>query len=247
MEAEKARHGGETFDFSAVLRAAGEDNNLRKTERTKARLLAGLAEDLIAGVERSDLTVATATSNAGLAHGTFYRYFADIRAGTESLIEAFSVFVRDRLAAAREGETGSRERVRSATLAYTRLFRQNAALMQCLLGMSGESTAFARAYQGLNRQWYARVAGAIARHRARISGTDAPPPSAFLPTAYALGGMIDEFLAQLYLRHDPALIHLADDEEAVADLLTDLWYRGAYGTLPEQAPDDGDRAGAATD
>jgi len=54
-----------------------------------------------------------------------------------------------------------------------------------------------------------------------------------LPTAYALGGMIDEFLAQLYLRRDPALAGLAGDEAAVADLLTELWCRGAYGSLPQ--------------
>lgn len=235
MDARKERYCRETFDFTEVLRAAAEDGNLRKTERTQARLLAGLARDLMAGVERSDLTVATVTANAGLAHGTFYRYFPDIRAATENLIDAFSVFVRDRLAGAREGETGSRERVHGATLAYTRLFRQNAALMQCLLGMSGESPAFARSYQGLNRQWYARVAAAIARHRTAMSDDETASPSDFLPTAYALGGMIDEFLTQLYLRDDPALAHLADDEERVADLLTDLWYRGAYGTLPDQS------------
>ena len=58
-------------------------------------------------------------------------------------------------------------------------------------------------YQGLNRQWYARVAAAIARRRAAMSGDEAASPSDLLPTAYALGGMIDEFLTQLYLRATP--------------------------------------------
>ncbi len=44
--------------------------------------------------------------------------------------------------------------------------------------------------------------------------------------------MIDEFLTQLYLRRDPALARFAKDEEAVADLLTELWCLGAYGRLP---------------
>ena len=52
--------------------------------------------------------------------------------------------------------------------------------------------------------------------------------------AYALGGMIDEFLTQLYLRQDPALSHLAGNEEAVADLLTELWCLCAYGRLPPE-------------
>jgi TetR/AcrR family transcriptional regulator, ethionamide resistance regulator len=46
--------------------------------------------------------------------------------------------------------------------------------------------------------------------------------------------MIDEFLTQLYLRRDPALAALAGDEAAVADLLTELWCRGAYGSLPPE-------------
>ena len=40
--------------------------------------------------------------------------------------------------------------------------------------------------------------------------------------------MIDEFLAQVYLRKEPALAHLADHEERIADILTDLWCFGAY-------------------
>jgi hypothetical protein len=44
--------------------------------------------------------------------------------------------------------------------------------------------------------------------------------------------MIDEFLTQLYLRQDPALSHLAGNEEA--DLLTELWCLCAYGRLPPE-------------
>src|SRR5690606_18003875 len=95
---------GETLSFSAVLRAAAQDESARRTERTRRRLLASLAEQLAAGAERSDLTVAAVTAGAGLAHGTFYRYFPDIRAATESLIEEFSAFLRDRLAGARQGD-----------------------------------------------------------------------------------------------------------------------------------------------
>lgn len=219
---------GEELDFSKVLAAAAEDEAARKTERTRTRLLAGLAGQIAAGVTRSDLKVATVTAHAGLAHGTFYRYFTDIDAATETLVADFSFFVRDRLAGARDGETGSRERVRGATLAYTRLFRQNAALMQFLLGIGSENSSFVRSYQELNRQWYARTAAAIARRR-EAAGGGPVSPAALLPTVYALGGMIDEFLTQIYLRRDPALAHLAGNEEGVADLLAELWWRGAYG------------------
>lgn len=219
----------EALSYAQVLRAEAENGALRKTERTRARLLASLADQLMAGVERGDLTVAETTGGAGLAHGTFYRYFADIRSATEALVEEFALFVRARLAGAREGQTGSRERVRGATLLYVRLFRANAGLMRCLIGLGRESEAFGRSYQRLNRDWNERMAAAIARRRAATGGETARPPAAFLPVAYALGGMVDEFLTQLYLRRDPALAALRDDEAAVAALLTELWCLGADG------------------
>jgi hypothetical protein len=140
------------------------------------------------------------------------------------VFEDFSTFVQERLSADRAIEAGPRERVRTATLLFARLFRRNAGLMRCLLGFGGENAAFATSYQKLNRDWYKRVATAIARER----GADASSAD-LLPAAYALGGMIDDFLAQIYLRKVPALAHLAQDEEKIADLLTDMWCFGAYG------------------
>lgn len=213
-----------TLDFAQALLAGAEDPSARKTERTRLRLLASIARELMAGVERTDLKVAEVTRKADLAHGTFYRYFTDVPAATAAVIELFSAFVAERLAGARDGETGSSDRVRSATLLFARLFRRNAGLMRCLLGLGGESLPFAAAYQRLNRDWYERVAAAIARRRGEeTSAADA------LAEAYALGGMIDDFLVQVYLRKEPALAHLADDEEKIADLLTRLWCFGAYG------------------
>lgn len=218
---------GAPLRFPDVLLAAARDNAKRKVERTRLRLLAAIAGEIMRGAGRSDLKVASVTAAADVAHGTFYRYFPDMDGAMKALVEDFAGFLHERLADARQGEPGSRERVRSATLCYTHLFRANAPLMRWLTGV-GIDSAFAVSYRDLNRAWYARMAAAIARRR----GGARASPVAFLPTAYALGGMIDEFLTQLYLRKDPALRHLAGKEGAVADLLTDLWSLGAYGSLP---------------
>ncbi|MGE0004405.1 MAG: TetR/AcrR family transcriptional regulator [Parvibaculaceae bacterium] len=215
---------GHALDFARILLAKAEDLSFRKTERTRLRILSSIARELMAGVERTDLKVADVTRKAGLAHGTFYRYFTDMPAATAALIEAFSGFVGETLAGARDGEAGSRERVRGATLLYARLFRRNAGLMRCLLELGGDGLPFAASYQRLNRDWYGRVAAAIARRRG-----GATAPRDLLPAAYGLGGMIDDFLRQVYLRHEPALAHLAQDEEEIAEILTDLWCFGAYG------------------
>lgn len=224
------------LDFAAAL-LTGADVAARKTERTRARLLAAIARELGSGAGRHDLKVAEVTHAAGLAHGTFYRYFPDMAAAVETLIETFSDFVQDHLAQARGGEIAPRERVKRATLVFARLFRRNAGLMRCLIGLTGEESAFARAYRRLNRDWYGRVAGAIAKGR-----QDEGSGEQYLPAAYALGGMIDEFLAQIYLRKEPALVHLAEDEEKIAELLTDLWCYGAYGASDAQTKPSSSRS-----
>ena len=220
---------GSDAGFLAALRLAAEAPGLGKTERTRLKLLAAIAARLSAGIEEAALRVADIAAEAGLAHGTFYRYFADRRTAVGALVADFVRFLRDRLAESRDGPPGSRARVRAATLTYVRLFRDNAGLMRCLMSLDNEGAGFRASFHELNRAWNGRVAAAIAHRRDPVA--EAAAVAATLPTAYALGGMIDEFLTQLYLRRDPALAALAGDEAAVADLLTELWCRGAYGSL----------------
>jgi TetR/AcrR family transcriptional regulator, ethionamide resistance regulator len=223
---------GSDAGFLAALRLAAEAPGLGKTERTRLKLLAAIAARLSAGIEEAALRVADIAAEAGLAHGTFYRYFADRRVAVGALVADFVRFLRDRLAESRDGPPGSRARVRAATLTYVRLFRDNAGLMRCLMSLDNEGAGFRASFHDLNRAWNGRVAAAIAHRRDPVA--EAAAVAATLPTAYALGGMIDEFLTQLYLRRDPALAALAGDEAAVADLLTELWCRGAYGSLPPE-------------
>jgi TetR/AcrR family transcriptional regulator, ethionamide resistance regulator len=218
--------------FVAVLRLAAASPGLAKSERTRLTLLAAIAARLIAGVEAATLRVSDIAGEAGVAHGTFYRYFADRQSAVEALVADFVGFLRDRLTESREGPPGSRARVRAATLTYVRLFRDNAGLMRCLMDLGSAGAGFRDSFHALNRAWNSRVATAIAQRRATLAREAPHTAAATLPIAYALGGMIDEFLAQLYLRRDPALAALAGDEAAVADLLTELWCRGAYGSVP---------------
>ncbi len=233
----RGRRGGESAippaeGFGTVLGRRAAAPGLRKTERTRLRLLAATAERLEAGDEQAALRVSDIAAAAGLAHGTFYRYFPDRPAAVEALLGDFALHLRDSMAGARDGAPGSEERVRAATLAYLRQFRANLGLMRCLMDLGRDSAAFRARFHAFNRAWNGRVAATIARRRAEIAGRRPAPASALLPTAYALGGMIDEFLSQLYLRRDPALKRLARDEAAVTALLTELWCRAAYANAP---------------
>ena len=218
--------------MEALLKAAGAPA-IRKIQRTRLRLLASMAKQLSDGAEQTELRVADVVAAAGLAHGTFYRYFPDLRSAIEALVGDFAIFLYQQLANSRAGASGSRDRVKDATLTYIRVFKANAGLMRYLNSLRREDTAFRKAFLELSLGWNTRMASAIARRRGAVSGQE------FLPTAYALGGMIDEFLTQLYLRQDPALFHLTNDEEAVTELLTELWCLGAYGRLPSES-EEGD-------
>src|SRR5476649_1740062 len=135
--------------FAQVLLKRASAPDLRKTERTRLRLLASIAGQLSDGREHADLRVADVTAAADLAHGTFYRYFPDLRSAVEALVTDFAAFLHDQLMRTRDGTSGSRDRVRGATLAYTRAFRANAGLMRCLISLGREETHFSKAFQNL--------------------------------------------------------------------------------------------------
>lgn len=222
-----ATEQGEQLHFTQALLRAADAPDIRKIERTRLRLLASMATLLSEGTELVDLRVADVVEKAGLAHGTFYRYFVDLPAAIESLAGDFAVFLYEQLSNAKIGDSGSRERVKFATLTYVKIFRANTGLMNCLKSLRREDTTFRKAYIELNHGWNMRMAAAIARRRGTSS------QSSVLPIAYALGGMMDEFLTQLLLRKDPALAHLADNDDTVAELLTDLWCLSADGHRKE--------------
>src|SRR4051794_8177372 len=131
------------WSFVAALRQAAASPSLTKAERTRLRLLAAIAARLIGGVEAAALRVSDIAAEAAVAHGTFYRYFADRQMAIEALLADFVRFLRDRLAESRiagssDVPPGSRARVLAATLTYVRLFRDNAGLMRCLMNLGSE-------------------------------------------------------------------------------------------------------------
>lgn len=228
-----------TKSYAELLRKNADAAGLKKSDRTRLRLLASIAAQLTDGKEQAELRVADVAAGAGVSHGTFYLYFSDLKCAIENLISDFGAFLYQELAGARSSGVGMADRIREATLAYAKAFRANVGLMRCLFSLARENSAFRRSFQELSEGWNRRVASAIARQRDGQSSEDM-----LLPTAYALGGMVDDFLTQIYLREDPALSHLAGDDDAIADLLTDIWCFGAFGrsTLPRESGDTSTKA-----
>lgn len=210
--------------YADALQAAAGETGLRKGERTRLHLLAAAAR-LLNAPNPAPLTMGAVAGGAGVAHGTVYLHFADRPALEAAIAEGFAHFVRDHLGRVRDGAPGSAERVEAATRRYAELFAANAGLMRCLTQAGEAQGPFQAVFHALNRDWNGRVARALEARRA-AAGAPIDPQEA-LYTAYALDGMVDEFLAQIHIRRDPALAALRDDPDAAAALLTRLWRRAA--------------------
>ena len=210
--------------FSEELKARAAADGLRKGERTRLRLMgavAGLLQDtFVHGLRISDIC-----RDAGVSQGTFYIYFTDRTDITSAMLTEFVTHVFDHLEHVVASNEGLGDTVYPTTLAYVREFRMNRGLFRALMQMTEESEHLERIYQQFNNRWNRRTAVAIARRR----GVRGEPENRDLLQAFALGGMVDEFLANLYVRCDPALTERVESPEDAARLLADTWLQA----LPE--------------
>jgi AcrR family transcriptional regulator len=193
----------------------------RKSDRTRARLQAAVCELLDEAVP-ADLRVDHVCARAGTSHGTFYVYFPDIRTLLNATLAAFVAFLESTLRAAGRD---SHDSLRAATRAYVLLFRDNRGLMRCLVSRAGDLPEANALFEDLNRRWAETVTEAALRH-ASAAGVPAPDRDDLLRRAYALGGMVDQYLVTLHFGSDDRLAALSQDVDALVDTFTTLWARG---------------------
>ncbi|WNJ99735.1 TetR/AcrR family transcriptional regulator [Thalassospiraceae bacterium LMO-JJ14] len=192
----------------------------RKSARTRASICrAGCA--ILRERSLTALTVHDICEEAGLAHGTFYIYFSDRQAFIAELLEQFVTFVQDVMHRASQQE--NHDPIRAATATYCRLFAENPGMMKCLIFHLNEFPAARDAFQRLNRQWVATVVAAAARQLEKSTRAGLVSHDELVRRAYALGGMIDQYLASLYLSNDPGLSDVSGDMDQVVDTLTHIW------------------------
>lgn len=211
-----ARNGTPAEGFGAWL-AHGRDA-LRKGDRTRIDLLIA-GSSFLSDHPLERLTVSAICKAAGVAHGTFYLYFKDRNDLAGAVLGAFVDYVQlqMRAAARSAGDT-----TRNTTEAYMLVFEAHPGLMKSLVA-AGDAFPEARAaFQRLNHDWIEAVVGSAMR-----SGTGAARSRPdLMRRAYALGGMVDQYLTALFVTGDPWVRDLSQDRGEVVDMLTDLWKRG---------------------
>lgn len=201
--------------FTAWLRRGHDD--MRKGERTRAALL-GAGAALLASEPLQKLTVAAICKRAGVAHGTFYLHFTDRNALAGEVLRRLAEYLQAEMRAAARLPGDA---TRNTTAAYMRLFQENAGLMKCMVAGVDSFPQAQRVFQRLNHEWISTVVRA-----ARRRGGAARNEADLERRAYALGGMVDQYLTALFVTHDPWITALSQDREAVLDMFTDLWRKG---------------------
>lgn len=194
-----------------------------KGARTRARLMAAACRVLEDEAPEA-LTVSAVCRRAGVAHGTFYLYFADRHALLEALLVGFVEVLKGAMRQAGESEPG--DPGRAATRAYLAHFRHNRGLMRCLIHHPEPFPEARRAFHRLNREWLGEVVEAALRRLAQEGGAEAVGRAELTRRAYALGGMVDQYLSALFLSEDPDLVAVSGNDDAVLDTLSLIWTRG---------------------
>jgi AcrR family transcriptional regulator len=190
----------------------------RKGERTRKELISTGAR-LLSEDPFDSLTVAKLCGSVGVAHGTFYVYFENLNAISAEVLALFVDYVQLELRAASRKPGGAS---RNSTAAYMRIFEAHSGLMKCLVTGVDTFPEARTAFQKLNNEWIKTVVRAQRRVDPESDRTDED----LMRRAYALGGMVDQYLTALHVNGDPWINALSQDREVVLELLTDLWERG---------------------
>lgn len=209
------------YNFGLAL--IGDAQGFRKRDRTRAAIQ-NAACRLLDRLSLTSLTVAQICRQASIAHGTFYIYYPDRQALVADMLLRFVDFVQKTMRRAPPSADGNM--TRAAMQAYYDLFEQNRGMMKCLINHQNDFPASKQAFQRLNREWAEIVAASQVRKMKRQGHGAQLSHDELMRRAYALGGMVDQYLAALFLNQDQSVAALSRDRDAVIDTLSHIWQHG---------------------
>jgi TetR/AcrR family transcriptional regulator, ethionamide resistance regulator len=221
-----------SFDFRKLLLERAGDEDLKKSVQTRLRLLASACA-LLEKTSYSDLKIGDVCEHAGMSHGIAYHYYKDKKELIADLIARFATETSDGYFAHPILETKSDPylRIFDANAYYFRCMERNAGVFATLFSLRGDQSITRDALRQITNAWNRRIGQSI-------KGTFDPPLSEEerLLLGYALGGMADDLLGQLYAIRNPDLKapKSRDERRRVCELLSILWYRAVYGKSPSK-------------
>jgi AcrR family transcriptional regulator len=191
--------------------------------RTRDRLKDAAAK-VLERVGYRAMRLADIADEADVNVSLFYHYFSG---KSDITREILTELLDSRLTTGEVAGERSRDAfdtIVEANLITVETYADTPGLMRCLLHFDEEEAEFSRLYRKVSLDWNRRVARAIAKRC-----PDAPLSEAQrLMIAYALGGMIDNFLFEMYVDRNQLLIDAFKGTRDVAVFLAILWFRALY-------------------
>lgn len=210
------------YSYSDHLLLKSEASELRKGRRTELKIQ-WAASELLAQIPLDSLKVQDICAHLSIAQGTLYLYFPDRDRLLEVLLEGFVEYLREHLERATQHSVTSADSMRLATLTYCKLFEVNRGLMKCLLNHFETFPEARKIHQDFNRAWIETVVDAVKKRRGKSNRSKRTSDVELTRRAYALGGMVDQYLSYLYLYNDANVTATAGDTNAVVKTLTFIW------------------------
>ena len=210
-----------------------------KGERTRFRLKIAAAKCLQdSGFQ--DLKVADVCRHAHVALGTFYVYFPDKSVIAAEVLLDFGDALYAQAQRVAHGSSDF-EAILLTHQFFVAAYQRNAGLVRCLIQLEDQIPKFRTRWRERRLQWLARVARSIARR----SGHPEIADGMGVQIAYALEGLVFQYLYDVFVRQEPILKRNAGSSQQIAELLSVLWYRAVYCENPP--PDQVAHAKAALD
>lgn len=167
-------------------------------------------------------------AEAGVNVSLLYHYFSGKADLTHEILSELLESWRAQDASGGPSSSDAFESILRANKVMVTAYSRTPGLMRCLLHFDEEEAEFSELYRRVSADWSIRIAKDIARRCPGVSLGDEQR----LMIAYALGGMVDNFLFELYVDRNPNLVKVFSAPDDVAHFLAILWYRTVYLTNP---------------
>ncbi len=218
------------YSFANYLETRGRDEEgLTKGERTRLRLKAA-AVRCIENQGYYEMQTRIISRDAGLSPGAIYSYFENKDAIT---FEVLNEFIRHSMGLFREvkPQDDVYAWLHEFTRDYLRFFSQNAGLVRCWRHLNDHVPAYRELWHNVNREWFDLLAAGLR------PGYDTKKVSAnlILNVAHMVSSLYDEYLHHVFIRSDSSVAFLAISPELLAEVLSIMAYRMAYGSDPDSA------------
>jgi TetR/AcrR family transcriptional regulator, ethionamide resistance regulator len=191
--------------------------------KQKREQLKAAAARVLERIGYRNMRLADIAAEAGVPMSLLYHYFSGTAQVTEEVLTDLLSQVTDATA----GRLPAQDAFGAILLANQTMvdaYSRSPGLMRCLLHFDEDAAGFSKLYRAESHNWNLRVArnilGRFPNQSLEISQA--------LMIAYALGGMFDSFLFELYVDRNPELAKALPDTERVAIFLAIIWYRSLY-------------------